>query len=134
MGHTFVMSKDSEDGGLHIAVIDDEEMVRLTVSAALRLQGWTVTSFGNEAGVSFSVVQAKPDIILMDLDMPGLTGEDLIATIHGDYGLPNTHVVFFSGKVDEKELEERARTCGADGFISKNIDTKKLNELLRSYL
>ena len=63
-----------------------------------------------------------------------LTGEDLIVTLHSDFGLPNTPVVFFSGKVDEKELEERARTCGANGYISKNIEANELNEKLRSFL
>ena len=92
-----------------------------------------MTSFGNEAGVSFSVAKAKPDIILLDLTMPGLSGEDLIETLHGDFGLPDTPVIFFSG-IDEKELEERARTCGANGYISKNIKANELNEKLRSFL
>jgi len=127
------MEDGSEDTQLVVVLIDDEEMVRLNVSNTLRHEGWSVISLGNEPGVSFSVVKAKPNIILLDLDMPGLTGEDLIGTLHGAHGLPDTPVLFFSG-LPEAELAERVRHCGADGYISKDTDMAELNGILRSYL
>ena len=127
------MSEEPEKEELRLVLIDDEEACRFTVSEALTRYGWTVTALGNEAGVSFLVVRAQPHIILMDLEMPGLTGEDLITTVMSEYGLPNTPVIFFSG-LPEEDLRHRSIVCGAAGYIPKTIGAKELDERLRAFL
>ena len=60
-----------------VAVVDDDESVRRALARLLRSAGYAIASF--EGGAEFLRSPAKPDCLLLDLDMPGMDGADVLA-------------------------------------------------------
>jgi len=84
---------------------------------------------GFEAGKL--IAEAKPGVILLDIDLPGIDGHKLCRNIKGDAALGNPIVISISGLDDPEEREQILRD-GADAFVPKPIDLEKLPELIES--
>ena len=74
------------------------------------------------------VLQAAPDIVLMDIDMPGVDVFSIVARLSAE--APHVRVVMFSGHISPEYIE-RALDSGAWGYLSKNDDIPALLEGLR---
>jgi CheY-like chemotaxis protein len=71
----------------------------------------------------------RPDVILTDVDMPGVTGPELCRMLKSSYETAHVPVVLFSA-VPSQELEHLARECEADGFLSKAAGLDRLPQEL----
>lgn len=110
-----------------ILVIDDSELVLSVVQATLTRHGFEVDTLESpgEFEVSQELLQHKPDLILMDVEMPGIQGDRLVELL-GEYGFLNsTRVMLFSER-SPVELAYRAAICGADGYLPKTSDSGEL--------
>ena len=72
----------------------------------------------------------RPDVILTDVNMPNMTGVELCRLLKSSYETAHVPVVLFSS-MSHEELEELARECEADGFLSKSGGLDRLPEELR---
>ena len=79
------------------------------------------------------VAEESPDVILLDIMMPKMSGFEVCKKVKSD---PNTRdiVVVMVTALNEPSDIERAAECGTDDYISKPIDRKALVELIRSLL
>ncbi len=96
-----------------ILVVDDDEDIRGLVQARLRAAGHLVVaaSSGPEA---LGVVDERgaPDLAVLDVSMPEMTGLDLLAELRGRNGMAQLPVIFLSAKVQEEDVEA-GRALGA---------------------
>jgi CheY-like chemotaxis protein len=76
---------------------------------------------------------ARPDLILMDIGLPGMSGLDAVRTIRADPGLPRIPIVAVSSGVMPGDREE-ALEAGCNDFVAKPIDDEALVALVRSLL
>ncbi len=106
-----------EDTAARILVVEDDADINRLLTTLLSKEGYVVTSAysGSEAGMRLE--SERYDLILLDLMLPGLTGEELLATIRKKYVMP---VIVLSAKGREDKLHVLAE--GADDFISKPFD------------
>lgn len=81
-------------------------------------------------GVLNLVASYRPDVLVIDMNMPGLRGIEILELLRADTQLGGTAVVFYSG-VEEHELRQLAARGGADGFVHKSANPSELVELLR---
>jgi len=106
-------------------VVDDDPNVGPLISAVLKKYDYNVvTLYSGEEVLNF-LSGAKPDLILMDLRMPGLDGFALCKNIRAN---PDTHdipIVILSG-VSEVEAKISTIELGADDFITKPFDVREL--------
>ena len=115
---------------IRIVVVDDHTLFRRGVTALLsRVPGFDVAG---EAADGFEGIKAvaahKPDVVLLDLHMPGISGIDAMKAILHD--APGTHVVMLTVSEDAEDLITALRT-GALGYLLKNIDGEFLVESIR---
>jgi len=83
----------------------------------------------SDGGEAFeSVARLRPDIVLMDIDMPGFDTFGLVERIAG--AVPTTRVIMLSGHVDRDYLT-RALDCGAWGYLSKAEETSALIDAIQ---
>ena len=115
---------------IRIVVIDDHTLFRRGITALLsRVPGFAVVG---EAADGFdgikAVAQHRPDVVLLDLHMPGISGVDAMHAIVKE--TPGTHIVMLtvSEEADDLMLALRA---GALGYLLKNIESDFLVESLR---
>jgi CheY-like chemotaxis protein len=108
-----------------VLVIDDERMIRLTISILLRKKGVEVVVAESSAeGVVLAESQA-PDAILLDIMMPGMDGWTVLAKLKADAATASIPVFMFSAG-EYAETERRARDKGVAGIIRKPFRVEEL--------
>jgi CheY-like chemotaxis protein len=101
-----------------IMVIDDDECVLSCVKRMLERQGYTVAVHDGGRGCLTEVTHFKPDLILIDVNMPFLTG-DAFVTLFGQCPVIADACVVLYSAIDEETLRQKALECNADGYICK---------------
>lgn len=115
-----------------ILYVEDEADIRTVAQLALEAVGGftlTVCSSGEEAvqvGPS-----SRPDLILLDVMMPGMDGPTTLATLRKDPALADTPVMFMTAKVQPNEIQQY-RDLGALDVIAKPFDPMTLADQVRS--
>ena len=93
-----------------VFVVDDERIIASTTTTILQLSGYEVRSFVNSTEALEAARTSKPDLILADVVMPGLSGIDL--AIQLKELCPTCKVLLLSGQAQTQDLLEAARLQG----------------------
>jgi CheY-like chemotaxis protein len=118
-----------------ILMVDDSEVILEAGRMALEDAGYDVVTADNPLIVANLVRKEHPDLVLIDVNMPAVTG-DVVAAIAGQYNLAGGSkmpIVLYSD-IAESELDRRARKCGAAGYIRKTGDEDAMITQLRRFL
>ena len=120
-----------EQSGPTVLVVDDDPRLREYVRANMELEGYAVLEAGG-ADEGMKVLEGEqPQLILLDVMMPGTDGWEMLRRIQEAHGaIP---VIMFSGKIDERSAAE-AEQRGATGFIGKPFDPQQLIESTKQLL
>ncbi|MEI6845515.1 MAG: response regulator [Candidatus Firestonebacteria bacterium] len=113
-----------------ILIIDDEMDMRKMATARLVKAGYVVIQAGNGNTGLEMVRSEKPDMVLLDLAMPGIDGEEVCRRIKADETIKHIPVMLFTASI-LKPISERAKEMGADDFIAKPFDSKELLEKIK---
>jgi CheY-like chemotaxis protein len=125
--------------GKTAVVIDDEVDLTNYISAILEEHGFEVR-VANEATTGEELIREKaPDIILLDLMMPGRSGVQLFARLRRDERTKHIPVVMVTGikeklGIDWGEFADELKTRKPDGFIEKPIDDEKIMSVVNGVL
>src|SRR3954470_18495448 len=106
----------AQEAGPLVLIVDDDERIREYVRVNLEAEGYSVREAGNaEEGLS-AIEDQAPDLVLLDVVMPGIDGWEMLRRIHERHG--PVRVIMFSGQVDERSAVDAA-SAGAQGFLGK---------------
>lgn len=114
-----------------LLIVDDSPIIREFVQTILE-EEYEVIGLDSPTGFSRALVQEKPDLVLMDVSMPALSGDKLVE-IALRSGLHRCPIVLFSDRSDA-ELARLVEECGAAGYIRKSQDPTSLSLKLRRFL
>jgi PleD family two-component response regulator len=109
---------------LRVLIVDDDATAVMTTSAILEDEGHTVTSRTEVFGTLAVAVREQPDVILIDIGMPGLRGDHLARLMFSEQRLSGTSLVLYSS-LPEPQLAKLAKECGATGYIVKSSSSAK---------
>src|ERR1700749_2255825 len=112
---------------LRILIVDDNQQQLDLTSRQLKSFGFDVATSAGSFGVSNLVRSFAPDVVLLDVEIPALSGDRLLA-IARRYAEPGTRFVLFSACDETRPL---ARETQADGWISKSETAEELVTRLR---
>jgi adenylate cyclase len=117
----------------HVLVVDDDALNRRLVTATLAREGHHTTSAndGNEALAALR--EDPPDVILLDIEMPGLDGIQVLERIKADETLRHLPVIMISG-VEDTASVVRCLEMGADDFLTKPFDAAILRARINAGL
>lgn len=117
----------------NILVVEDEPAILANVARVLRLEGYTViTAKNGSAGLACARAHA-PDLILCDIRMPEMNGDELLTTLRADAATRDIPFVFATASAETTSREERLRQ-GAHAYLIKPYDFKQLLTTLRTLL
>jgi CheY-like chemotaxis protein len=113
--------------GRKILVVDDDSMNRMMAEMMLGKGGYEVTSV--EGGQQCLDILGREvfDLVLLDIEMPVMSGVDTLRAIRGDERLKDNKVMLLTGTIDTPEVSE-AMSLGAVGCQSKPFIPKELLE------
>jgi len=123
------MSLVATDARVRVLVVDDDHQVRRMLRRLLerRPEFDVVGVSATGDGCVALVEELHPDVVLMDMEMPGMTGAEATQAIKTSH--PETKVVALSGRGDEEIVGEMIR-AGASGYLLKGSDAEDLIESL----
>lgn len=108
-----------------ILIIEDDADLRRGLNVRLRAANYE-TAFAQDAVMALSIAKKeKPDVILLDLGLPGGDGFLVMDRMKQIASLANTPVIVVSAR-DPKTNEKRALDAGAEAFFQKPVDNKEL--------
>lgn len=118
------------DRRIRVLCVDDNPLVADAVTTRLDLAGGfeCVGHLLDATTLLDEVARLRPDVVLMDLDMPGAEPFEMMRMLSGTH--PDTRVLVLSGHV-RRDLLDRAIEYGAWGYLSKNDDAETLVAAIR---
>jgi CheY-like chemotaxis protein len=119
--------------GETILVVEDNPLNMELVSDILEAHGYDVRQAINGKEAVQEVESHLPDLILMDIQLPGLDGLTVTGIIKDNPETANVPIIALTAHAMRGD-EEKAREAGCDGYISKPIDTRSLPQTIRQFL
>jgi CheY-like chemotaxis protein len=116
-----------------ILVVDDNDPGLVLARVVLESKGFLVDTAGSAAEVLERLKERKPDLILMDLQLPGQDGLTLTRQLNADPATRAILIVALTAHAMPGDREE-ALAAGCIGYISKPINTRTLADQVRGFL
>jgi CheY-like chemotaxis protein len=116
-----------------ILVVEDNEANRLLAGAVLEREGFRVEMAGNSEEALELLESRAPDLILMDVQLPGIDGLALTRQLKGDHRTAAIPVIALTALAMLGD-KERTLEAGCSGYISKPINTRTFGAEVRKFL
>lgn len=116
-----------------ILTLDDDENIRLLLSAFLGRTYEVVALEDGLAGMSWLYQGNLPDLIIVDIDMPKLNGYEFLKNVHYSGFFGHIPLIMLSG-MDQKEIKLRCLTNGASAFLVKPFNPEEILSTIESVL
>ncbi|HNT22993.1 MAG TPA: response regulator [Anaerolineales bacterium] len=118
-----------------ILIAEDERDIRDLITFTLRFAGYEVvpTANGEEAYLTAKDMEQKPDLIMMDVRMPRMTGYEACKAMKAEPSIAGIPVVFLSAKGQESEVNT-GMDVGADEYILKPFSPDQLMDRVKTIL
>ncbi|MBA3416228.1 MAG: response regulator, partial [Chloroflexia bacterium] len=112
-----------------VLVVDDEPVLRGLVAEVLRDEGYAVAEAGDGGALLERLATERPDLVLLDVMMPGIDGRQAYLVIRSRDDLPQVPVVMMSAAVNPKQLDPSIAA-----FLPKPFDLDRLLALVEELI
>jgi CheY-like chemotaxis protein len=102
-----------------VMVVDDDATTLEVTSVMLEQRGYEVVRRDSALGTTMAILRERPEVVLLDVHMPGLTGDRLAELVTPRKGKRAPLVILHSGS-NRAELEQLATRCGAAGIMASS--------------
>ncbi len=117
--------------GKTILIVDDSEPVVMLLKEFLRIKGFSVLSALSGMKALNILQQSSPDLVLLDLMMPGMDGYEVLSAIRKNKKTSHLRV-FMLTACSELKFRQKAMDLGADGYLTKPVNLTELGRVLES--
>jgi len=116
-----------------ILIVEDNEKNLKLARDVLQFRGFrTIEASTAEEGIELAI-EHKPDLVLMDYQLPGMNGVDALARLRENSSMAETPVVALTASA-MREDRERFLAAGFDGYLTKPIDVREFGNQVRGFL
>jgi len=124
------MPNTTAPGKGRILLLEDAPEIRTLLERRLANAGYEVLTAEDAVEAGKLVVQRSPDLIIADIQLPYMSGDEFVAALRADPAVRDIPVIFLS--VDA-QLEEHARRLGAVAYFDKAVSLERLLEVVELY-
>ena len=114
-----------------VLVADDDPDILKVVAANLEAEGITVEAVSNGWEAQVRALQTKPDLIILDISMPGRNGLEVLTALRGRKETADIPVVFLTARSSDADIWEGWK-AGAAYYLTKPFDTAQLLHFVNS--
>ncbi|MGJ9423695.1 response regulator transcription factor [Aeromicrobium sp. CF3.5] len=116
-----------------IVVAEDDADIRELVTFKLETSGHEVTAVGDGASAVDACREVCPDVVVLDLMMPGMGGLDACRAIRKDPELADVRVILLTARAQESDIEQ-GFAAGADDYLAKPFSPRELSSRVQALL
>ena len=116
-----------------ILIVDDNPVNLKLAANVLEMEGYEIDQAMDAEVAQEILIHSTPDLILMDIALPGMDGLTLTRKLKADNRLKHIPVIALTAFAMKGD-EQKASVAGCDGYITKPIDTRKLPQLVAELL
>ena len=109
-----------------ILIVDDDPMLLKATQLALKPAGYDILTAASGEEALQLVQEQRPDLILLDVNMPGVDGLEVCRQIKASPELAGTYVILFSASKTGSDAQSEGLDIGADGYITRPIPNREL--------
>ena len=114
-----------------ILIVDDDITITELLKALVKMEGHQPTTVNDSTKAIEVATSVHPDLITLDLMMPGLTGFELCELLHNDPKFTDIPIVIVSAR-DDRESKEKAIEMGAKDYITKPFGVDELMNKIKT--
>ncbi|QLE57374.1 response regulator [Nostoc sp. TCL26-01] len=122
---TDVLNQNRSQAGNKVMIVDDDATMLTILSTILEKLSIEVTTLSNPQQFWEVLTTSNPDLLVLDLSMPGLSGLDLCQIVRSDAKWHHLPILFWSAHTESTEIDQ-AFAVGADGYMSKSTQLADL--------
>ena len=126
-------STPDADNPARILIVDDEPFNRQVLEIMLARPGYVILTAATGEQAIAMIGTHEPDIILLDVMLPGIEGYQVVGRIKADPATAKIPVIMVTA-LDDRRAKELARLAGAEDFLSKPVDRAELEVRVRNLL
>ncbi|HET9976546.1 MAG TPA: response regulator [Burkholderiaceae bacterium] len=117
----------------HVLIADDEPNIVISLEFLMQREGHRV-SIARDGDAALALIRAeRPDLVLLDVMMPGKTGFEVCQAVRADESLAGVKILMLSAKGRDNDLA-KGQALGADAYMTKPFSTRELAERVRALL
>jgi DNA-binding response OmpR family regulator len=116
-----------------VLVVDDEPNIVLSLEFLMQQAGFDVATAEDGEGALAEVEQSTPDLILLDISLPGISGFDVLEQLRQDPRHARLPIIMLTAHGREVE-KEKGLALGADDYVTKPFSTQALVEKVKALL
>jgi CheY-like chemotaxis protein len=120
--------------GKRILLVEDDRFLRRACEASLRQRGFTVATAADGEEALRSVKAERPDLILLDMLMPKLSGIEVLRALRGDETTRDIRVLVLSNSSREQDMAEVKKLGVAGYFVKADLSLKDLGDKIARLL
>ncbi len=109
----------------HVLLIEDEANIAEAIRFVLMRDGWQVTTHGDGHDALARVREARPDLVILDVMLPGQSGFDILTALRADPATVDLPVLMLTAKGQARDREAAAR-AGASRFMTKPFSNAEM--------
>lgn len=110
-----------------VLIVDDDVHLASIIQKVLLTDNWEVKIATNGFDAGFAAIRFKPDLVLLDIMLPGMDGRDAARQIRSDPQLVHTRILAITGLRDERSIKEMFE-AGVDDYLPKPFTMEMLRE------
>ncbi|NGQ92808.1 response regulator [Rhodobacter sp. HX-7-19] len=115
----------------HVLLIEDEPHIAEAIRFILSRDGLTVSTFGDGSGAAEAVRKERPDLVILDLMLPGCSGLEILQAIRSDPATETTPVMMLTAKGQGRD-REAAERAGVSHFMTKPFSNAEMLASVRA--
>ncbi len=117
----------------HVLVVDDEPNILLSLEFLMQQAGFSVATAPDAEQALELIRQQCPDLLLLDISLPGMSGFDLLERLRADDATRSLPVVMLTAHGREVE-KEKGMALGANDYVTKPFSTRELVSRVQALL
>lgn len=117
----------------HVLLIEDEANIAEALRFILSRDGWQVTVVVDGEAALAAVAQVRPDLVILDLMLPGMSGLEILTALRADPATVALPVMMLTAKGQGRD-REAAERAGVSAFMTKPFDNSEIRAKVRDLL
>ncbi len=117
----------------HVLVADDEPNILVSLEFLMKREGYQVSVARDGVQALATIREARPDLVLLDVMMPGKSGYEVCQAVRADEALGAVRIVLLTAKGRDTDVAQ-GLGVGADAYVTKPFSTRDLAAQVRAML